>query len=60
MFNPFPSCGDFRRLLIIFANSWDPDQAQHFKPDKMTNVGPDLYSVRKSNGIPVRISKKIL
>ena len=33
--NPFPTCGDFRRLLIIYANSLDPDQAQQ-------NVGPNL------------------
>ena len=31
----FPASGDFCRLLITFANSLDPDQAQQ-------NVGPDL------------------
>ena len=31
----FPTSGDFCNLLIIFANSLDPDQAQQ-------NVGPDL------------------
>ena len=33
--NSFPASGDFCRLLIIFANSLDPDQARQ-------NVGPDL------------------
>ena len=33
--NSFSSSGDFCHLLIIFANSLDPDQAQQ-------NVGPDL------------------
>ena len=32
---PFPASGDFCRLLILFANSLDPDQAGQ-------NVGPDL------------------
>ena len=31
----FPTSGNFCRLLIIFANSSDPDQARQ-------NVGPDL------------------
>ena len=31
----FPACGDFCHLLITFANSLDPDQAQQI-------VGPDL------------------
>ena len=34
-FNSLPARGDFCCLLIIFANSLDPDQAQH-------NTGPDL------------------
>ena len=33
--NSFPASGDFCPLLITFANSLDPDQAQQ-------NVGPDL------------------
>ena len=33
--NSFPASGNFCRLLIIFANSLDPDQARQ-------NVGPDL------------------
>ena len=33
--NSLPASGDFCRLLIIFANSLDPDQARR-------NVGPDL------------------
>ena len=31
----FPISDDFCRLLMTFANSLDPDQAQHY-------VGPDL------------------
>ena len=34
LFNSFPDRGDFCRLLIIFANSLDPDQARQ-------NAGPD-------------------
>ena len=34
-FNSFPASGDFYRLLIIYANSLDPDQARQ-------NFGPDL------------------
>ena len=34
-FNSFPASGDFCRLLITFANSLDPGQAQQ-------NVRPDL------------------
>ena len=34
--NSFHASGDLCRLLIIFANSLDPDQAQQ-------NVGPDLH-----------------
>ena len=33
--NSLPASGKFCRLLIIFANSLDPDQARQ-------NVGPDL------------------
>ena len=33
--NSFPASGDFCRLLIIFENSLDPDQARQ-------NVGPVL------------------
>ena len=35
LWNPFLASGDFCRLLIIFANSLDPDQDRQ-------NVGPDL------------------
>ena len=35
LFNSLPSSGDFCHLLITFANSLDPDQAQQ-------NVRPDL------------------
>ena len=35
LFNSLLSSDDFRRLLITFANSLDPDQ------DRL-NVGPDL------------------
>ena len=35
VFNSLASRDDYCRLLIIFANSFDPDQAQE-------NVGPDL------------------
>ena len=35
VFNSLPASGDFCHLLIIFANSLDPDQARQ-------NVGPDL------------------
>ena len=35
VFNSFLASGDFCHLLIIFANSLDPDQDQQ-------NVGPDL------------------
>ena len=35
VFNSLPARGDFCCLLIIFANSLDPDQARQ-------NVGPDL------------------
>ena len=28
--NSFPAIGNFCHLLMIFANSLDPDQAQHF------------------------------
>ena len=35
LFNSFPASGDFCRLLIIFANSFDPDQDRQ-------DVGPDL------------------
>ena len=35
VFNSLPASGDFCHLLITFANSLDPDQAQQ-------NVGPDL------------------
>ena len=34
-FNSFPASGNFCCLLITFANSLDPDQAQK-------NIGPDL------------------
>ena len=34
-FNSLPTRGDFCCLIITFANSLDPDQAQQ-------NVGPDL------------------
>ena len=34
-FTSLPTNGDFYHLLIIFANSLDPDQARQ-------NVGPDL------------------
>ena len=33
--NSFLASGDFYRLLITFANSWDPDQERQI-------VGPDL------------------
>ena len=35
MFNTLPTSWEFCHILIIFANSLDPDQARH-------NVGPDL------------------
>ena len=35
MFNSLPACNFFCHLLIIFANSLEPDQA-------CQNVGPDL------------------
>ena len=35
VFNSLPANSDFCHLLITFANSLEPDQAQH-------NVGPDL------------------
>ena len=35
--NYFPACGDFCQLLIIFSNSMDPDQPQHY-------VRPELDS----------------
>ena len=48
IFNSFPTSGDFCRLLLTFANSLDPDQAQRF-------VGPDLDSnCLTSGGIPER------
>ena len=34
-FDSFPASGNFCRLLIIFSNSLDPDQARQ-------NVGPDV------------------
>ena len=34
-FNSLPASGNFCHLLITYANSLDPDQAQH-------NAGPDL------------------
>ena len=34
--NPLPASGDFCRLLIIFANNLDPDQARQ-------DVGPEVY-----------------
>ena len=34
-----PASGNFCHLLIAFANSLDPDQAQQ-------NIGPDLLNVR--------------
>ena len=45
----FPASGNFCRLLITFANSLDPDQAQQ-------NVGPDLDpNCLRSDGIPERV-----
>ena len=43
-FNSFPTCGNFYRLLITFANSLDPDQAP----------------VWPSDGIPERLLKKLI
>ena len=42
--NSFPASGDFCRLLLIIANSLDPDQVQHtLDPDQAQHfVGPDL------------------
>ena len=36
--NPFPTSGDFCRLLINFTNRLEPDQAQRF-------IGPDLVLI---------------
>ena len=35
IFNSLPGSGDFCRLLVTFANSFEPDQDQQ-------TVGPDL------------------
>ena len=42
--NSLPASSKFYRLLMIFANSFDPDQARQ---NVGTDLGPNLLSLRR-------------